>query len=275
MTQALNLALLANNINSSGQLNGATGIYGTIPVTNLPTVTVAYGGTGTTATPTNGQIPIGNGSGYALSTLTAGTGMSITNCSGSITLNSSSLPGVLGQVFTSNGTFTIPSGVTAIKVTVLGGGGGGTTLSGCCVPTGNTGGTSSVASGTQTISTISATGGAGGRYANPASPSAGGAGSGGDLNIFGGSGGPGYMTGASIFGGNGAFKGSTVGYGGGGGTSVIGSATSNNNIGAAAGGAAIKYLTGLTPGNTLAVTVGLGGTGASYTGGNGVVIFEW
>ena len=34
-----------------------------------------------------------------------------------------SLPGVLGQAFTSSGTFTIPSGVTAVKVTVVGGGG--------------------------------------------------------------------------------------------------------------------------------------------------------
>ena len=28
-----------------------------------------------------------------------------------------------GQVFTSNGTFTIPSGVTSLKITVVGGGG--------------------------------------------------------------------------------------------------------------------------------------------------------
>ena len=34
------------------------------------------------------------------------------------------IPGVLGQVFTSSGTFTIPTGVTALKITVVGGGGG-------------------------------------------------------------------------------------------------------------------------------------------------------
>ena len=33
--------------------------------------------------------------------------------------------GVRAQVFTSNGTFTIPAGVEAVKVTVVGGGGGG------------------------------------------------------------------------------------------------------------------------------------------------------
>ena len=34
------------------------------------------------------------------------------------------IPGMKGQVFTSSGTFTIPTGVTALKVNVVGGGGG-------------------------------------------------------------------------------------------------------------------------------------------------------
>ena len=111
--------------------------------------------------------------------------------------------GVNAQIFTANGTFTVPAGVTALKVTVVGGGaagggaaaannlynsgGGGAggaaikyltgltsgaTLSvtvgagGAGVSGGNggSGGTSSVASGTQTISTISATGGTGGGF---------------------------------------------------------------------------------------------------------------
>jgi hypothetical protein len=46
---------------------------------------VIYGGTGLTAIPTNGQLLIGNGTGYTLSTLTAGTGLAITNAAGSIT----------------------------------------------------------------------------------------------------------------------------------------------------------------------------------------------
>jgi hypothetical protein len=50
---------------------------------------VASGGTGLTATPTNGQLLIGNGAGYTLSTLTAGTGITLTNGAGSITINSS------------------------------------------------------------------------------------------------------------------------------------------------------------------------------------------
>ena len=46
---------------------------------------VIYGGTGLTAIPTNGQLLIGNGVDYTLSTLTAGTGLTITNAAGSIT----------------------------------------------------------------------------------------------------------------------------------------------------------------------------------------------
>jgi hypothetical protein len=46
---------------------------------------VIYGGTGLTAIPTNGQLLIGNGVDYTLNTLTAGTGLTITNAAGSIT----------------------------------------------------------------------------------------------------------------------------------------------------------------------------------------------
>ena len=53
-------------------------------VLTLP-LEVIYGGTGLQAIPTNGQLLIGNGTGYTLSTLTAGTGLTITNAAGSIT----------------------------------------------------------------------------------------------------------------------------------------------------------------------------------------------
>ena len=46
---------------------------------------VIYGGTGLSTIPTNGQLLIGNGTGYTLNTLTAGTGLTITNAAGSIT----------------------------------------------------------------------------------------------------------------------------------------------------------------------------------------------
>jgi len=64
------------------------------------TVLVANGGTGLPSTPTNGQLLIGNGSGYTLSTLTAGTGVTITNNSGSITIAATS--GVSGWLLTGN-----------------------------------------------------------------------------------------------------------------------------------------------------------------------------
>lgn len=81
-----------------------------------------------------------------------------------------------GQVFTASGTFTVPSGVTAVKVIVVGGGGAG----------------------------------------------------------------------------GGAASGNQVGGNGGG-----------------AGGLALRYITGLTPGGTVSVTVGVGGTGSTGNGGAG------
>ena len=87
MTQAFNLSQLANGVNSSGQLNIATYVTGTLPSANLPTVPVDKGGTGQT-TYTNGQLLIGNTTGNTLtkSTLTAGSNITITNSTGSITI---------------------------------------------------------------------------------------------------------------------------------------------------------------------------------------------
>lgn len=49
---------------------------------------------------------------------------SVNGATGAVTFTNSYV-GERGQVFTGNGTFTIPTGVTAVKVTVVGGGGGG------------------------------------------------------------------------------------------------------------------------------------------------------
>lgn len=54
---------------------------------------IARGGTDISTTPTNGQILIGNGTGYNLTTMTAGTGITITNGAGSITIASTTAPG--------------------------------------------------------------------------------------------------------------------------------------------------------------------------------------
>jgi hypothetical protein len=61
-----------------GKVGLTTHISGTLAIGN--------GGTGVTGTPTNGQLLIGNGSGYTLAALTAGTGISITNGSGTISI---------------------------------------------------------------------------------------------------------------------------------------------------------------------------------------------
>ncbi len=74
---------------SIADLGRAIAATGTVqaPGSSIPVpVTYAFGGTGLTAAPANGQLPIGNGSGYTLGTLTAGQGISITNAAGAITV---------------------------------------------------------------------------------------------------------------------------------------------------------------------------------------------
>jgi hypothetical protein len=96
MTQAYNLAILANAVDTSGRLNVATNSTGVLPVAN--------GGTGSSSTPTNGQIPIGNGTNYTPATLTAGTNIAITNGAGTITIsNTSTASGTVTSVATGNG----------------------------------------------------------------------------------------------------------------------------------------------------------------------------
>ena len=58
-------------------------------LTSAGTLGISQGGTGLTATPTNGQILIGNGTGFSLANLTQGTGITITNSSGSISIAAS------------------------------------------------------------------------------------------------------------------------------------------------------------------------------------------
>jgi hypothetical protein len=74
-------------------------------------VSVANGGTGLSTTPTSGQLLIGNGSNYTLSTLTAGSGVSITNSAGSITLSATGLGGTVTAV-TATGPLASSGGTT-------------------------------------------------------------------------------------------------------------------------------------------------------------------
>jgi trimeric autotransporter adhesin len=56
----------------------------------------------TTTAPTNGQIPIGNGTDYTAATITAGTGISVTNGAGSISIAATG-GGTVTSVATSGG----------------------------------------------------------------------------------------------------------------------------------------------------------------------------
>jgi uncharacterized protein (TIGR02145 family) len=76
----------------------STGVTGILPVAN--------GGTGLSTTPSNGQLDIGNGTGFTRATLTAGTGISITNTSGAVTIASTAVPSgaTAGDMLYWNGT---------------------------------------------------------------------------------------------------------------------------------------------------------------------------
>ena len=76
------------------------------------TAAVARGGTGLGSTPANGQLLVGNGSGYTLATITGGTGITVTNGSGTISIASSLTnpvtgTGTSGKLAKFNGTSTL------------------------------------------------------------------------------------------------------------------------------------------------------------------------
>lgn len=64
---------------------------GTIPVGSVSGILpISKGGLGINSTPTAGGIPIGTGAGYSVATITAGTGLTVTNAAGSITIGMTS-----------------------------------------------------------------------------------------------------------------------------------------------------------------------------------------
>ena len=83
------LSIAGSPITTSGTL--AISLSGTaLPITS--------GGTGLTTTPANGALDIGNGTGFTRTTLTAGSGVTITNASGSITINATGTGGTVTSV---------------------------------------------------------------------------------------------------------------------------------------------------------------------------------
>ena len=87
---------------------------------------VINGGTGLSTIPTNGQLLIGNGTGYTLNTLGTGAGITVTNATGTITVANSgvlsnlagtgiSVSGATGNVTVSNtGVLSFSSGTTGL-----------------------------------------------------------------------------------------------------------------------------------------------------------------
>jgi hypothetical protein len=117
---SLGLGSIATQASNSVTITGGS-------ITGITDLAVADGGTGQ-GSYTDGELLIGNTTGNTLTkaTLTAGTGISVTNGSGAITIASTAAGGFSDmEVFTSPGTWTNPGTVTKVKVTVVGGGGGG------------------------------------------------------------------------------------------------------------------------------------------------------
>ena len=132
----INLAALGDTINLSTEVtgtlptgNGGTGstattfvnaasnVTGTLPSANLPTVPVTKGGTGLTSGTTDQFLKFTGTTTVASAVVVADSGLASQ------------------QVFTSSGTWTKPTGITKVKVTVIGGGtgaaaGGGMTSKG-------------------------------------------------------------------------------------------------------------------------------------------------
>ncbi len=313
LTSCTGLPLTTGVTGTLGVTNGGTGlnattanqllyssatntIAGLASANSATLVTSSAGIPSFTASLTNGQVLIGStGATPTPAALTAGTGISITNAAGSITIAntaplSATLPTI--QQFTSgSGTYTTPAGVKYIAIQMVGGGGGGAGSSNNA--TGGTGGTG----GTSLFGTslLTCTGGAGGNNATPALGGAGGtatitlpafgysftgqagsgaiaspligqnlvSGTGGSTPFSGG--GPSVAAAGVVVAGKAAVA--NTGSGGGGGAASAGLGTAYNGGG---GGAAAYVNTFIpSPSATYSYTVGAAGTaGTAGTGGS-------
>ena len=121
-TGTVNGITLTGTVTSSGSLTlGGTlsGVSLTTQVTG--TLPVANGGTGLTTTPANGALDIGNGTGFTRTTLTAGSGVSITNGAGTISIAATGGTGTVtsASVVSANGfAGTVATATTTPAITL-------------------------------------------------------------------------------------------------------------------------------------------------------------
>jgi len=122
MTQAFNLSQLANNVNTSGQLNAAAGLYNQTPVAN--------GGTGV-ATVASGAILVGAGT-SAMTAVPAATANNVLTANGTAWVSSASQggPAPIVRVYTSPSPWTKSPTLKGVNVTLLSGGGSGSIYKG-------------------------------------------------------------------------------------------------------------------------------------------------
>jgi hypothetical protein len=122
MTAAFNLSQFANNVNTSGQASLTAAVSGTLPVAN--------GGTGAVSLTANNVI-LGNGTG-AVQTVAPSTSGNVLQSNGSTWVSATFAPysGFSTVIFASSTTWSVPTGITQARITVIGGGGGGATNTG-------------------------------------------------------------------------------------------------------------------------------------------------
>jgi hypothetical protein len=110
--------VIADITNLQTSLDGKANTSHTHSTTDITsgTLAVARGGTGVSSTPTNGQLLIGNNTGFTLATLTAGTNIAISNSPGGITISQVGEPvapsailadGTYGDITISGNTWTV------------------------------------------------------------------------------------------------------------------------------------------------------------------------
>jgi hypothetical protein len=100
----LSSSLIVNSDITNSTIDLGTKVTGILPVAN--------GGTGVSTTPANGQILIGNGTGYTVANITAGANVSISNSAGGITINAAAGTGSLITVVNKTANENLQSDVT-------------------------------------------------------------------------------------------------------------------------------------------------------------------